>query len=99
MAARELVVRAAPEDVVHRASLALRRLGARVIRYDARAGTLEAPAGRRLLPGVVRVRARPEGEGATRGGIRTDGGDWRRPLAPPRAPPLAAAVRRPPAHR
>src|SRR5258708_40337912 len=91
MAARELVVRAAPEDVVHRASLALRRLGARVIRYDARAGTLEARAGRRLLPEVVRVSARSEGEGATRVSIGTDGRDWRAARAPPPPAPQAAA--------
>lgn len=90
MAVRELVVRAAPEDVVYRASLALRRLGARVIRYDARAGTLEARAGRRLLPEVVRVNARPEGEGATRVSIGTDGRDWRA-LVPQLAADLEAA--------
>src|SRR5258708_9192151 len=98
MAARELVVRAAPEDVVHRASLALRRLGARVIRYDARAGTLEARAGRRLPPGVVPVTASPAGEGATRVGIGTAARDCRgpRPPPPPAPPPARPAPPPPP---
>jgi hypothetical protein len=77
MAPRELLVPATPEEVVYRAALALRRLGARVIRYDAGAGTLEARAGRRLLPQVVRVRARQEKEGATRVVVETDRTDWR----------------------
>lgn len=77
MAARELVLRAAPEEVVYRAARTLRRLGARVVRYDPDEGTLEARAGRRLLPEVVRVRARAEGEGAARVVIGTDRTDWR----------------------
>ena len=77
MVARELVVRGAPEEVVYRAALALRRLGARIVRYDTGEASLEARAGRRLLPQVVRVRARPEGEAATRVVIDTDRRDWR----------------------
>lgn len=77
MAARELVVPAAPEEVVYLAARALRRLGARITRYDAGAATLEARVGRRLLPQVVRVSARAEGDRATRVVIHTDRRDWR----------------------
>lgn len=77
MAARELRLPAAPGDVVLRAALALRRLGARIVRYDAEEGTLEARCGRRLLPETVRLRAVPEGEGAVRVVIETGGTDWR----------------------
>ncbi len=77
MAARELVLSAPPEEIVYRAALALRRLGARVVRYDAEAGTLEARAGRRVLPETVRVCARTHGGEATRVVIDTEGRDWR----------------------
>lgn len=91
MAARELVVPAAPEEVVYRAALALRRLGARITRYDAGGTMLEARAGRRLLPQVVRVSARAEGDTATRVVIQTDRRDWRA-LARQLAADLEAAV-------
>jgi len=74
--ARELVVPAPPEDVLPRAALALRRLGARLTRYDAGEGALEARAGRRVLPVVVRLRAVAEGS-ATRVTIASDTRDWR----------------------
>ena len=93
MAPRELVVRGAPGEVVYRAALALRRLGARIVRYDAGEATLEARAGRRLLPQVVRVRARPEGDEATRVVIDTDRRDWRA-LVRQLAAELEAAERR-----
>ncbi|OGL17180.1 MAG: hypothetical protein A3F92_12470 [Candidatus Rokubacteria bacterium RIFCSPLOWO2_12_FULL_71_22] len=76
MSARELVVPAPPEDVLRRAVPALRRLGARLTRYDDQHGELEARAGRRLLPVVVRLRASAEGA-ATRVTITSDVHDWR----------------------
>ncbi len=76
MSRRELVLSTAPEEIVRHAARALKRLGARVTRYDAGEGTLEARAGRRLLPETVRLHARPEGE-ATRVVIDTEGRDWR----------------------
>ncbi len=77
MAARELRLPAAPGDVVLRAALALRRLGARIVRYDVAEGTLEARCGRRLLPETVRLHAVSQGEGAVRVVIETGGTDWR----------------------
>ena len=88
MAARELVVPASPDEVLLRAALVLKRLGARITRYDGEAGTLEARAGRRLLPEVVRLRAAAEGAERTRVAIASDTADWRALVAQ-----LAAALR------
>ena len=63
-----IVVAAEPDAALLSSAAALRRLGARITRYDADSGTLEA----RLAPaGVVRVRAASEHGGATR--VHLDG--------------------------
>ena len=88
MAARELVLPASPDEVLLRAALVLKRLGARITRYDGEAGTLEARAGRRLLPEVVRLHAAADGAERTRVEIASDTADWRALVAK-----LAAALR------
>ena len=63
-----IVVAAEPEAALLSSAAALRRLGARITRYDSEAGTLEA----RVAPaGIVRVQATAEEEGTTR--VRLDG--------------------------
>jgi hypothetical protein len=54
----------------------LRRLGARITRYDAEAGTAEARLRRLLRPALVRVRVEPEGEEATRLRVESDALAW-----------------------
>lgn len=57
------MVTAAPEDALFRSVAALRRMGARITRYDPEACTLEARiAGR--VPAVIRLAATPEAAGA-----------------------------------
>jgi hypothetical protein len=58
-----VLVAAEPDVALLSSAAALRRLGARITRYDSDAGTLEA----RVPPaGVVRVRTAAEREGMTR---------------------------------
>ena len=73
--ARDVVVAAQP-DVALLASVAvLRHLGARITRYDAEAGTLEARVRRFLRPSLIRLRAEPDGE-ATRLRVESDALAW-----------------------
>ena len=61
--ARAVLIAADPDAALLSSAAALRRLGARITRYDTEAGTLEA----QVSPaGVVRVRAAVEDEGTTR---------------------------------
>jgi hypothetical protein len=63
-----VVVAAEPDTALLSSAATLRRLGARITRYDNEAGTLEA----RLAPaGVVRVHATAAEEGTTR--VRLEG--------------------------
>lgn len=73
MAGTSVVVRGAPEEVLLRGARALRRLGARITRYDAEEGTLEARARRWRTSGLVRLRVEDGGRGRAR--VRIDG-DW-----------------------
>jgi hypothetical protein len=58
-----IVIAADPDVALLSSAAALRRLGAKITRYDTEAGTLEA----RVTPaGVVRVHAASEQEGITR---------------------------------
>ena len=69
--AATVFVSADPEAALLSSAAALRRLGARITRYDAEHGTLEA----RILPasGVVRLRATPhDGGGTTRVDLEGD---------------------------
>jgi len=73
--ARDVVVDAQP-DVALLASVAvLRHLGARITRYDAEAGTLEARVRRFLRPALIRLRAEPDGQ-ATRLRVESDALGW-----------------------
>lgn len=66
--ATAIVVAAEPDAALLSSAAALRRLGARITRYDHEAGTLEA----RVVPaGVVRVHAVAGEEGTTR--VRVEG--------------------------
>jgi hypothetical protein len=58
-----ILVAAEPDVALLSSAAALRRLGARITRYDSEAGTLEAEV---APAGVVRVRAAVEHEGTTR---------------------------------
>jgi hypothetical protein len=58
-----ILVAAEPDVALLSSAAALRRLGARITRYDSEAGTLEAEV---APAAVVRVRAAVEHEGTTR---------------------------------
>jgi hypothetical protein len=69
--ARAVLIAADPDAALLSSAAALRRLGARITRYDSEAGTLEA----RVAPaGVVRVRAAAEDERTTRVHLEGDAG-------------------------
>lgn len=60
---RAILIAAEPDVALLSSAAALRRLGARITRYDSEAGTLEAQVG---PAATVRVRAAAEDEGTTR---------------------------------
>lgn len=68
----DLLVSGAPDDVLFRSVTALRRLGARITRYDAEALTLEARIVQRLGAVLVRLRAAEAEPGRTRLAVETD---------------------------
>lgn len=70
----DLLVAGAPDEVLLRSVTALRRLGARITRYDVEALTLEARVARRLGPAVVRLRAAEADAGRTRLAVETHSG-------------------------
>ena len=67
----EYVMTGEPDEVLARSAQALRRLGARLTRYDLDEGTLEARARRLHVDVVVRVAVVAEPPGATR--VRIEG--------------------------
>jgi hypothetical protein len=68
--ARAVLVAADPDAALLSAAAALRRLGARITRYDSEAGTLEA----QVAPAAtVRVRTTAAEDGATRVHLEGDG--------------------------
>jgi hypothetical protein len=69
---RDVVVAAAPDEVLLHSVAVLRGLGARITRYDAEAGTAEARLRRLLRPALVRLRVEPEGPEATRVSVESD---------------------------
>ncbi len=73
--ARDVVVSAQPDEALLASVAVLRHLGARITRYDAEAGTLEARVRRFLRPASIRLRAEPEGE-ATRVRVESDALGW-----------------------
>lgn len=68
----DILVIAAPEDALFASAVALRRLGARITRYDADDGSLEARTATGAATSVVRIRATAGGD-ATRLSIEGDG--------------------------
>jgi hypothetical protein len=73
---RDVVVAAQPDVVLLHGVAVLRRLGARIIRYDVEAGTAEARLTRFTRPALVRLRAEAEGHGATRLSVESDAWLW-----------------------
>jgi hypothetical protein len=74
--ARDVLVAAHPDDVLLHSVAVLRRLGARITRYDAEAGTLEARLRRFARPALVRVRVEAVPPGATRLCVESDALAW-----------------------
>ena len=69
---RDVVVAGPPDEALLASIALLRHLGARITRYDAEAGTLEARLRRWLGPASIRLRAEAEGERATRVRVESD---------------------------
>jgi hypothetical protein len=69
---REIVVAGSPDEALLASIALLRHLGARITRYDAEAGTLEARLRRWIRPASIRLRAAAEGETATRVSVESD---------------------------
>jgi hypothetical protein len=74
--ARDVVVAAEPDVVLLHGVAVLRRLGARITRYDAEAGTAEARLRRFTRPALVRLHARPAAGAATRLRVESDALAW-----------------------
>jgi hypothetical protein len=72
---RDLIVAAEPDAVLLHGVAVLRRLGARVTRYDVEEGTAEARLRRWPRPALVRLRVEAEG-GGTRLHVESDGLGW-----------------------
>jgi hypothetical protein len=72
----DVVVAAEPDVVLLHGVAVLRRLGARITRYDAEAGTAEARLRRFTRPALVRLRAEAAGETATRLHVESDALAW-----------------------
>ena len=73
--ARDVVVAAQPDEVLMHSVAVLRRLGARITRYDADAGTAEARVRRFLRPACIRLRAEAAGA-STRLTVESDALVW-----------------------
>jgi len=63
-APRQLLAPAAPDEVLLQAVAVLRAVGARILRYDAETGALEARVAPWSIPGVVRLTAVADGAAA-----------------------------------
>jgi hypothetical protein len=74
--ADDVVVTAQPDETLLASVAVLRHLGARITRYDAEAGTLEARVRRFLRPALIRLRAEADGD-ATRLYVESDALGWR----------------------
>jgi hypothetical protein len=73
---RDVVVDAAPDDVLLHGVAVLRHLGARITRYDVEERTAEARLRRFARPALVRLRAVPAGAAATRLHVESDALGW-----------------------
>lgn len=74
--ARDVIVAAQPDEVLLHGVAVLRRLGARITRYDMEAGTAEARLRRFARPALVRLRVEPAGAEATRLSLESDALAW-----------------------
>jgi|ERR671919_832923 hypothetical protein len=74
--ARDVVVAAQPDEVLLHAVAVLRRLGARITRYDVEAGTAEARLRRFGRPALIRLQAEADGRDATRLHVESDALAW-----------------------
>jgi hypothetical protein len=72
---RDVVVAAQPEDVLLHGVAVLRRLGARITRYDVEAGTAEARLRRFTRPALIRLWAEAAGS-RTRLHVESDAVVW-----------------------
>jgi len=73
---RDVVVGAQPDVVLLHSVAVLRRLGARITRYDADAGTAEARLRRFTRSALVRVRVEAAGAEASRLSVESDALAW-----------------------
>ena len=73
--ARDVVVAAQPDEALLASVAVLRHLGARITRFDAEAGTLEARVRRFLRPALIRLRTEADGA-ATRVSVESDALAW-----------------------
>ena len=74
--ARDVIVAAQPDEVLLHGVAVLRRLGARITRYDLEEGTAEARLRRFARPALIRLRAEAQGEAATRLRVESDALAW-----------------------
>ena len=74
--ARDVVVAAQPDEVLLHGVAVLRRLGARITRYDAEEGTAEARLRRLARPVLIRLRAEAVGTATTRLRVESDALAW-----------------------
>lgn len=73
---RDVVVAGQPDETLQHGVAALRRLGARITRYDVEALTAEARLRRFARPALVRLRAEAHGTRATRLRVESDALVW-----------------------
>ena len=73
---RDVVVAASPDVVLLHGVAVLRRLGARITRYDGDEGTAEARLRRLTRPALIRLRAEASGDTATRLHVESDALAW-----------------------
>jgi hypothetical protein len=73
---RDVVVAAEPDVVLLHGVAVLRRLGARITRFDVEAGTAEARLRRFRRPALVRLHAEAAGVAATRLHVESDALAW-----------------------
>ena len=74
--ARDVVVAAEPDVVLMHGVAVLRRLGARITRYDAEAGTAEARLRRFTRPALIRLHAEATPGAVTRLRVESDALAW-----------------------
>ena len=74
--ARDVVVAAPPDAVLLYGVTVLRRLGARITRYDGDEGTAEARLRRFMRPALIRLRAEASGAAATCLHVESDALAW-----------------------